>query len=77
MQVKGIVDCSPILSNFIKLHFVIKTFVLSIFEWPFYTGFIVLAYIFEDKMYSSSDASVCIIMDFCKVFKPVLLDRLF
>ena len=30
-----------ILSTFIKLPFVIKTFVLSIFEWPFYTGFIV------------------------------------
>ena len=30
---------SAILSNFIKLPFVIKIFVLSIFEWPFYTGF--------------------------------------
>ena len=27
------------LSTFIKLPFVIKIFVLSIFEWPFYTGF--------------------------------------
>ena len=27
--------------TFIKLPFVIKIFVLSIFEWPFYTGFIV------------------------------------
>ena len=26
-------------STFIKLPFVIKTFVLSIVEWPFYTGF--------------------------------------
>ena len=25
----------------IKLPIVIKTFVLSVFEWPFYTGFIV------------------------------------
>ena len=33
---------SAILSNFIKLPFVIKIFVLSIFEWPFYTGFTVL-----------------------------------
>ena len=24
---------------FIKLPFVIKIFVLSVFEWPFYTGF--------------------------------------
>ena len=28
-----------IFSTFIKLPFVIETFVLSIFEWPFYTGF--------------------------------------
>ena len=33
---------SAILSIFIKLPFVIKIFVLSIFELPFYTGFIVL-----------------------------------
>ena len=29
---------SAILSTFIKLPFVIKMFVLSIFEWPFNTG---------------------------------------
>ena len=33
---------SAILSTFIKLSFVIKIFVLSIFKWPFYTGFTVL-----------------------------------
>ena len=32
---------SEILLTFIKLPFVIKTFVLSIFEWSFYTGFTV------------------------------------
>ena len=32
---------SAILSTFIELLFVIKIFVLSIFEWPFYTGFTV------------------------------------
>ena len=32
---------SAILSIFIKLPFVTKIFVLSIFEWPFYTGFTV------------------------------------
>ena len=32
---------STILSTFIKLPFVIKIFAMSIFEWPFYTGFIV------------------------------------
>ena len=34
---------SAILSTFIKLPFVIDIFVLSIFEWPFYTGFTVHA----------------------------------
>ena len=29
---------SAILSTFIKLPFVIKIYVLSILEWPFYTG---------------------------------------
>ena len=33
---------SDILLTFIKLPFVIKIFVLSIFEWPFYAGFTVL-----------------------------------
>ena len=34
---------SAILSTFIKrLPFVIKTFILSIFEWPFYTGLTVV-----------------------------------
>ena len=32
---------SVILSTFIKLPFVIKIFVLSIFEWPFNAGFTV------------------------------------
>ena len=35
---------STILLTFIKLPFVIKIFILSIFEWPFYTGFTVFAY---------------------------------
>ena len=33
---------APILSTFIKLPFVIKTFVLAIFKCPFYTDFTVL-----------------------------------
>ena len=33
---------SAILSIFIKLPFVIKIFVLSIFEWPLYTSFTVV-----------------------------------
>ena len=35
------------LSTFIKLPFVIKTFILSIFEWPFYTDFTVLFLIYR------------------------------
>ena len=35
---------SAILSTSIKLPVVIKTFVLSIFEWPFYTDFPVYLY---------------------------------
>ena len=46
MQVKCIAECSKkhpaIRSAFAKLPFVIKIFVLSIFEWPYYTGFTVL-----------------------------------
>ena len=38
---------SAILLTFIKLPFVIKTFILSIFEGPFYTGFSVFSYIYE------------------------------
>ena len=37
----SIAEYSAILSTFIKLPFVIKIFVLSIFQWPFYTGFTV------------------------------------
>ena len=47
MRVKSIAECSKhsaILSTFIKLPFVFKTFVLSIFEWPLKTGFTVSSY---------------------------------
>ena len=43
MQVRSIAECSnAIFLTFIKLQFVIKIFVLSNFEWPFYTGFTVV-----------------------------------
>ena len=60
MQVKCIAECSkgsillyfrPSLSYHLSLRslfcllFVIKIFVLSIFEWPFYTGFTVHVYL--------------------------------
>ena len=35
---------SAILSTIIKLPFVIKTFVKSVFKWPFYTVFTVLCH---------------------------------
>ena len=38
---------SAILSTFIKLLFVIKSFVLSIFGWPLKTGFTICHYIFS------------------------------
>ena len=46
LQVKSVEkwEHSVILLAFIKLPFVIKIFVLSIFEWPFYTGFTVLVF---------------------------------
>ena len=37
-----LLEHSAILLTFIKLPFSIKTFVLSIFEWPFKTGFTVI-----------------------------------
>ena len=55
MQVKSIAECSKgehsaILSTFIKLPFVIKISVLSIFEWPLKTGFTVIFLIFQKNM---------------------------
>ena len=47
---------SAILSTFIKVPGAIKTFVLSIFEWPFYTVFTVLHFInwAKSKLWSIS-----------------------
>ena len=43
MQVNSIANFEElILLTFIKLKFVIKTFVVSIFEWPLKTGFTVV-----------------------------------
>ena len=50
MQVQG--EHSAILSTYIKLQFVIKIFVLSIFERPFYTGFTVPAMLQHDSAVS-------------------------
>ena len=44
MQVISIAKHSAIILTFIKLSFVIKFFVLPIFERPLYTGFTVLRF---------------------------------
>ena len=44
---------SAILSTFIRLPFVIKIFVLSIFEWPFHTGYTVVLMFDIDQMFKT------------------------
>ena len=41
-------NASAIRSTIIKLPFFIKTFVMSIVEWPFYTGFTVFSICTKD-----------------------------
>ena len=48
---------SAILSTFIKLPFVIKVFVLSNFEWPFYIGHLIL-YIIQSNDLSIDTSSI-------------------
>ena len=45
----ALLEHSAILLTFIKLPFVFKTFVLSIFEWPLRTGFTVVSILFYDR----------------------------
>ena len=68
MQVKSIAECSKhsaIRLAFIKLPFVIKIFILSIFEWPFYTGFTVYSNLWLD-LTDVNEATVvsCVIRTF-------------
>ena len=49
---------SAILSTFIKLPFVIKMSVLSIFGWLFYTDFTVIIYLFVD--YRKREIVLCL-----------------
>ena len=56
MQAKSIAECSKgsILQYFwpsLSYHFVIKSIILSIFEWRFYTGFTVLLFQIERLIY--------------------------
>ena len=46
---------SAILSTIIKLPFGIKIFVLSIFEWPFYTGLTVHLIPLDNSAYISKE----------------------
>ena len=48
-----------VIATFIQLPFVIKIFVLSIFEWPFYTGFTVC---FSDIEYHNKGADQAVWM---------------
>ena len=48
---------SVILSTFNKLQFVIKIFVLSIFEWPFYSGLLFYCLLLSNH--------VCVVMGLC------------
>ena len=55
---------SAILSSFIKPLFVIKTFVLSVIEWPFYTGFTVLHYHKHQSSFSGDEVHVFLLLFF-------------
>ena len=49
-----------LLLNFIKLPFVIKIFILSIFEWSFYTGFTVA--VFSEKTVFPNQSMMAILI---------------
>ena len=48
---------SAILLTFIKLPLVIKIFVLSIFEWPFYTGFTVYFFLPLENVFALANSA--------------------
>ena len=69
---------SAILSTFIKLMFVIKIFVLSIFEWPFYTNFTVpIRLVFLILCYHiPSQASFLLFINLYVIYYVVLFNSL-
>ena len=71
MQVKSIAEYSnsAILSTFIKLPFVIKIFVLSIFERPFYTGFTVYSVCSNQSAHLYSPSSLSFLTE--KMLLPI------
>ena len=50
---------SAMLSTFIQLSFVIKIFVLSIFEWLFYTGFTVYFTCWLTRLFAGKSEQIC------------------
>ena len=59
-------ESSAICLTFIKLTFDIKIFDLSVFEWPFYTGFTVL------QLCSCSCVGICVLCVFLSITWVVL-----
>ena len=75
MQVKSIAECSngehsAIRSTFIELPFVIKIFVLSIFEWPFYPGFTVYLNLLVAMAAVRSKAEIRFVLSLMIVVSP-------
>ena len=68
---------SAILSTFIKLPFVIKILVLSIFEWPFYTGLTVFAGLRSMKVGVQCESVVRFPRLFEKYPFPILINSAF
>ena len=60
-QTKLVFKTKNCLIQVIKLPYVIKAFVLSIFEWPFYTAFNVFFFIFQAGISHSIVNSECIL----------------
>ena len=62
---------STILMTFIKLPFVMKIFVLSIFEWPLKTGFTLLGLI--PQLFFRPENVVCFLL--CCIYSSALQTR--
>ena len=63
-----IAECSNALLTFIKIPFVIKIFVLSIFELPLYKGFTVLNLLNEMRKRDKMRGLLSILSLFCNEF---------
>ena len=79
MQVKFIAECSPfqgehsaILLTLIQLPLVIKTFVLSIFEWPFYIGFTGYQFVHGPRLHIGHLVKTCVCFGFSNLGQNIL-----